>query len=76
MTTQLGKNRDRLGASRPATVLITELGTGAFVVQGYPTGVAAYVSGIDSQALRQVLDAAFSESGFLMHIPPILASRI
>jgi len=61
---------------RPSTVLVTEVGAGAFVVQSYPTGVAAYVSAEDGEALRTALDAAFGGVGWAMDIPPIVKPRI
>ena len=61
---------------RPAAVLVTELATGAFVVQDYSTGRAAYVGRSDSQALREALDAAFGEVGLAMTVQPIVRPRI
>ena len=64
------------GTARPPMVLVTEMSTGAFMVQGYPTGEAVYVSAWDAQALRDDLDAAFSGAGLAMDIPPIVKPRL
>lgn len=66
----------RPGVVRPSTVLVTELDNGAFLVQGYPTGVAVYVSAEHGWALRQALDAAFGGAGVAMDIPPMVKPRI
>lgn len=65
----------RPGVTRPMTVLVTELGTGAFLVQDYQTGVSAYISQADSGPLRDALDAAF-DAGHTMDIPPIVKPRV
>jgi len=66
----------RPGVARPSTILVTELDTGAFMVQGYPTGVTAYVSAVHSRALRDALDAAYGRTGHAMDIPPIVRPRV
>jgi len=66
----------RPDVTRLLTVLVKELDGGAFVVQGYPSGVAAYVSAEDGTVLRQALDAAFESSGSVLDIPPIMRPRI
>jgi hypothetical protein len=66
----------RPGVARPFTVLVAEMATGAFLVQGYPTGVAAYISAEDGRALRDALDAAFGGVGLHMNVPPIVRPRI
>ena len=63
-------------ATRPPTVLVTELGAGAFLVQGHPTGVAAYVTAQNGTALRDVLDAAFGEAGTEIDLPPRVRPRL
>jgi hypothetical protein len=57
-------------------VLVTELGAGTFLVQGYPTGVSAYVSAAEGRTLGEVLDAAFSDVGTTMNVPPMIRPRI
>ena len=61
---------------RPATVLVTELGTGSFIVQGYPTGTSVYVDAEQGEGLREALDTAFGDAGLSMDVPPILKPRI
>jgi hypothetical protein len=43
---------------------------GALLVQGYPTGVATYVSAAEGGPLREALDAAIGVSGVAMGVPP------
>jgi hypothetical protein len=64
------------GVPRPSTVLVTEMGTGAFLVQGYPTGAAAYVSAAEGGPLREALDAAFGDGGVPMDAPPRVRPRV
>ena len=64
------------GVARPMKVLVTEMGAGAFMIQGYPSGVSAYVSAEDGRALREALDAAFDSGGWAMDVPPIIKPRI
>lgn len=61
--------------ARPTTVLVTEMSASAFVIQGYPSGVSAYVRAEDGHALREALDAAFG-GGRAMDVPPIIRPRI
>ncbi|MGH9895897.1 MAG: hypothetical protein ACREA0_28710 [bacterium] len=60
---------------RPAMVLVTELDTGSFLVQAYPTGATRYVSAENSTALRDALDTAFDEGSTEMHLPPLVRPR-
>jgi hypothetical protein len=57
-------------------VLVTELGTGAFLVQDSQTGVSAYLSPADSGLLREALAATFGDVGVTMNIPPIVKPRV
>ena len=63
-------------STRPAAVLATEQERGGFILQGYPTGPAVYVSADDAWMLRQALDAAFKEVGVELDLPPIVKPRI
>ena len=51
-------------------------GRRALMIQGYPSGPAAYVSAEDGRALREALDAAFGGAGWVMDVPPIVKPRI
>jgi hypothetical protein len=62
--------------ARPTTVLVTEMGAGAFMIQGYPSGPSAYLTAEDGHALRAALDAAFGSDGWAMDVPPIIKPRI
>ena len=64
------------GVCRPAIVLVTELGPGSFIVQGYPTGPSTFVRATDGTVLRAALDAAFSEAGTEIDVPPRVRPRI
>lgn len=64
------------GVTRPLSLLVTELGTGAFLVQDYQTGTSAYISPADSEPLREALDTAFGDKGVPMDIPPIVRPRV
>lgn len=61
---------------RPSTVLVTELDTGAFIVQDPGTSASAYISPADSVPLRAALDTAFGARGREMNLPPIVKPRI
>jgi hypothetical protein len=63
-------------ATRPFCLLVTELGSGAFLVQRYPSGPTVYVSPVRSNLLREALDAAVSVFGSPIQIPPIVRPRI
>ena len=62
--------------SCPLAVLVTEQTRGGFIVQGYPTGPAVYVSAEAGGMLRQALDAAFEVVGTELDLPPIVKPRI
>jgi len=62
--------------ARPSTVLVTEMGTGAFLVRDYQTGTSAYLGPADSDALRDAFDAAFGGVGMAMNVPPIVRPRV
>ena len=47
------------GTAMPPTVLVTELDTGALVIQGRPDGPRAYLHPDDAVRLKQELAAAF-----------------
>ena len=64
------------GVARPVSVLVTELGTGAFLVQDYQTGVSAYVSPACGDRLRDALSTAFGDIGAAMNVPPIVRPRV
>ena len=71
-----GNHSIRPGIVRPSTVLVTELGAGVFIVQGYPTGVSAFVCAEEGKALLDALDSAFGEAGTEIDVPPIMRPRI
>jgi len=64
------------GMPRPSAVLIAEVRGGAFMVQGYPTGVSIYVRAEDAWRLREALDAIFAGACLYMDVPPIVKPRI
>ena len=66
----------RPGVDRPFTVLVTEMRTVAFIVQGYPTGVSSLVCAEDGKKLRDALDAAFGDLGTELDVPPIMRPRL
>ena len=61
---------------RPPTMLVSEMASGAFLVQGYPTGRSVYVRAEDAWALREVLEAIFAQTGSAMDVPPIMRPRV
>lgn len=71
-----GRHSLEADSTRPAAVLVTEQERGGFIVQGYPTGPAVYVSAEDGWMLRQALDAAFEAVGVELDAPPIVKPRI
>ena len=64
------------GMPRPSAVVIVELDGGAFMLQGYPTGVSIYVRAEDAERLREALDAIFAGARLYMDVPPIVKPRI
>lgn len=63
-------------AQHPWIFLVRALGTGAVIVQGYPTGESVYVAAADSEALRTALDAALAGSGIALRLPPMVRPRV
>ena len=48
-----------MGTAMPPTVLVTEMDTGALVVQGRPDGPRVYLTPVEAVALRRELATAF-----------------
>lgn len=69
-------------ADRPSMMLLTRLGTGSFLVQGYPSGPTVYVNAEDAGPLREALAAAttaetVSGSAYSqIAAPPIVRPRV